>query len=90
MNERGARRKVNDLRSVALGRGWVTAHSRLMPGAIVAVRVRTLADVLTRLQVRYTEVQVVFVDTRAFTEDWTYRLLAARWRMRTLRFWPER
>ena len=36
-----------------------------------------LADVLTRLQVRYAEVQVVFADTRAFAEDWTYRFLAA-------------
>jgi hypothetical protein len=36
-----------------------------------------LADVLTRLQVRYPEVQVVFTDTRAFAEDWTYRFLAA-------------
>jgi hypothetical protein len=36
-----------------------------------------LADVLTRLQVRYPEVQVVFADTRAFAEDWTYRFLAA-------------
>src|SRR3990172_1163413 len=36
-----------------------------------------LADVCTRLQVRYPEVQVVFADTRAFAEDWTYRFLAA-------------
>ncbi len=36
-----------------------------------------LADVLTRLQVRYPEVQIVFADTRAFAEDWTYRFLAA-------------
>ena len=36
-----------------------------------------LADVLTRLQVRYPEVQVVFADTRAFAEDWTCRFLAA-------------
>jgi hypothetical protein len=36
-----------------------------------------LADVLTRLQARYSEVQVVFADTRAFAEDWTYRFLAA-------------
>lgn len=32
---------------------------------------------LTRLQVRYPEVQVVFADTRAFAEDWTYRFFAA-------------
>jgi ERCC4-type nuclease len=36
-----------------------------------------LADVLTRLQVRYPEVQIVFADTRAFAEDWTYRFLAS-------------
>ncbi|MGH2650017.1 MAG: ERCC4 domain-containing protein [Actinomycetota bacterium] len=36
-----------------------------------------LADVLTRLQARYPEVQVVFADTRAFAEDWTCRFLAA-------------
>ena len=36
-----------------------------------------LADVLTRLQVRYPEVQIVFADTRALAEDWTYRFLAA-------------
>ena len=36
-----------------------------------------LADVLTRLRVRYPEVQVVFADSRAFAEDWTYRFRAA-------------
>ncbi len=36
-----------------------------------------LADVITRLQVRCPEVQVIFADTRAFAEDWTYRFLAA-------------
>lgn len=36
-----------------------------------------LADVLTRLQPRYPEVQVVFADTRAFAEDWTCRFLEA-------------
>jgi ERCC4-type nuclease len=36
-----------------------------------------IADVLTRLQVRYPEVQVLFADTRAFAEHWTYRFLAA-------------
>jgi ERCC4 domain len=41
-----------------------------VPGAFIA-------DVLTRLQVRYPEVQVLFADTRAFAEDWTYRFLAA-------------
>jgi hypothetical protein len=36
-----------------------------------------IADVLNRLQVRYPEVQVLFADTRAFAEGWTYRFLAA-------------
>jgi hypothetical protein len=36
-----------------------------------------LADVLSRLQVRYPEVPFVFADARRFAEDWTYRFLAA-------------
>ncbi len=36
-----------------------------------------LADLLTRLQLRYPEVRVVFADTRAFAEDWTCRFLEA-------------
>jgi hypothetical protein len=36
-----------------------------------------LADMLTRLQVRYPRGAGVFADTRAFAEDWTYRFLAA-------------
>jgi hypothetical protein len=35
-----------------------------------------LADMLSRLQVRYPEVQVVFADSRKFAEEWTYRFLA--------------
>jgi hypothetical protein len=34
-----------------------------------------LADQLTRLEVRYPEVQLVFADTRRYAEDWTYRFL---------------
>lgn len=34
-----------------------------------------LADVLARLQVRYPEVPIVFVDSRKLAEDWTYRFL---------------
>ena len=34
-----------------------------------------LADQLSRLQVRYPAVQVVFADSRRFAEDWTYRFL---------------
>jgi hypothetical protein len=36
-----------------------------------------IADVLSRLQVRYPEIQVVFADSRKFAEEWTYRFLAA-------------
>lgn len=36
-----------------------------------------IADVLSRLQVRYYEVQVVFADSRKFAEEWTYRFLAS-------------
>lgn len=35
-----------------------------------------LADMVTRLQVRYPEVPFVFADSRKFAEDWTYRFLA--------------
>jgi hypothetical protein len=34
-----------------------------------------LADMLTRLQIRYPEVQVVFAGSRKLAEDWTYRFL---------------
>ena len=36
-----------------------------------------LGDMMARLQVRYSEVQVVFADSRKFAEEWTYRFLAA-------------
>lgn len=36
-----------------------------------------IADVLSRLQVRYPEVQVIFADSRKFAEEWTYRFLAS-------------
>jgi hypothetical protein len=35
-----------------------------------------LADQLARLQVRYPEIQLVFADSRRYSEDWTYRFLA--------------
>lgn len=35
-----------------------------------------IADGLARLQVRYPEVPVLFVDSRKFAEEWTYRFLA--------------
>ena len=40
-------------------------------------RATWLADVLSRLQVRYREIAVVFADSRKFAEEWTYRFLAA-------------
>ncbi|HXJ66001.1 MAG TPA: ERCC4 domain-containing protein [Actinomycetota bacterium] len=36
-----------------------------------------LPEVLARLQVRYPDVPIVFADTRAFAEEWTYRFLGA-------------
>jgi hypothetical protein len=34
-----------------------------------------LADQLTRLQVRYPQISIVFADTRRHAEDWTHRFL---------------
>lgn len=34
-----------------------------------------LADVLTRLQVRYPQVSIQFLETKKLAEDWTYRFL---------------
>ncbi len=36
-----------------------------------------LADQLSRLEVRYPEVRVVFADSRRFAEDWTHRFLSS-------------
>lgn len=36
-----------------------------------------IAEVLSRLQVRYPEVAVIFADSRKFAEEWTYRFLAS-------------
>jgi hypothetical protein len=36
-----------------------------------------LADQLSRLEVRYPEIRIVFADSRRFAEDWTYRFLAS-------------
>ncbi len=36
-----------------------------------------LADQLSRLEVRYLEVRVVFADSRRFAEEWTYRFLSS-------------
>ena len=36
-----------------------------------------LPDMLARVQVRYPEVPILFLETRALAESWTYRYLAA-------------
>ena len=36
-----------------------------------------IADVLSRLHVRYPEIQITFADSRKFAEEWTYRFLAS-------------
>lgn len=36
-----------------------------------------LADLLARVQARYTEVPIVFAESRKLAEEWTYRYLAA-------------
>jgi hypothetical protein len=41
------------------------------------VRPSTVADGLAELQVRWPTVPIVFTDTRALAEEWTYRFLAA-------------
>ena len=40
-------------------------------------RAAWLADVLSRLHVRYREVPIVFADSRKLAEEWTYRYLAS-------------
>lgn len=36
-----------------------------------------LAEMLSRLEVRYPEVRVVFAESRRFAEEWTYRFLSS-------------
>jgi hypothetical protein len=50
----------------------VISHSHVQPG--------WLADVIARLQVRAPNVPIVWAETRALAEDWTYRFLATAWR----------
>ncbi|MDX5312909.1 MAG: Lsr2 family protein, partial [Rhodococcus sp. (in: high G+C Gram-positive bacteria)] len=45
--------------------------------ALDRVRPATVADGLAELQVRWPNVPIVFCDTRALAEQWTYRYLAA-------------
>ena len=47
-----------------------------------------LAEMLSRLQVRYPEVPFVFADSRKFAEDWTYRFLVAALQEAPLRSEP--
>jgi hypothetical protein len=48
------------------------AHSHVKPG--------WLADLIARLHVRAPNVPIVYAETRALAEDWTYRFLATAWR----------
>ena len=36
-----------------------------------------LPDMLARVQVRYTEIPIVFLETRPLAEEWTFRYLGA-------------
>ncbi len=36
-----------------------------------------LPDMLARVQVRYPEIPIVFLETRALAEEWTFRYLGA-------------
>ena len=47
-------------------------HSHVKPGY--------LADLIARLHVRAPNVPIVYAETRALAEDWTYRFLATAWR----------
>jgi hypothetical protein len=50
----------------------VIAQSHVRPG--------WLADLIARLHVRAPNVPIVYAETRALAEDWTYRFLATAWR----------
>jgi hypothetical protein len=50
----------------------VIAHSHVRPG--------WLADLIARLHVRAPNVPIVYAESRALAEDWTYRFLATAWR----------
>lgn len=45
--------------------------------ALERIRPAVVADALAELQVRWPEVPIVFCETRALAEEWTYRYLAA-------------
>jgi hypothetical protein len=50
----------------------VIGHSHVKPGF--------LADLIARLHVRAPNVPIVYAETRALAEDWTFRFLATAWR----------
>jgi hypothetical protein len=50
----------------------VISHSHVKPGF--------LADLIARLHVRAPNVPIVYAETRALAEDWTFRFLATAWR----------
>jgi hypothetical protein len=61
-----------------LGRGAVVVEDRY---SSLATHAHTpagfLPDLLARVQVRYPEIPIVFLETRAFAEEWAYRWLGA-------------
>jgi hypothetical protein len=48
------------------------AHAHVRPG--------WLADLIARLHIRAPNVPIVYAETRALAEDWTYRFLSTAWR----------
>jgi hypothetical protein len=89
------RKTANDFASSATSGvlGFAMADLSALPAAAVVVedsysavishshvRAGWLADVIARLQVRAPNVPIVWAETRALAEDWTYRFLATAWR----------
>jgi hypothetical protein len=89
---RASRKTLEDLmrRLIDGSLGFAVAQLAALPAAAVVVEERYsalvkaervegafLCDLLTQLQVRCPQVQVVFCEARKLAEDWTYRFLAA-------------
>jgi hypothetical protein len=77
--ERGPGRESCPLESVREQQpGWSQASARPRRSEDLRrdhVNGNWLADQLTRLQVRYSGIPIVFADTRRHAEDWTHRFL---------------
>jgi hypothetical protein len=56
---------------------------------LARVRPALVADGLAELQVRWPNVPIVFCETRALAEEWTYRFLAAATELAAAPGWPE-